>query len=79
MKDNLTQILQQVDIEDRWTRDEHAEMALLVLVHDMPTEERFKFLAELDIPQAEYEYLTQKYSRPLNKLPKKEALNHERF
>jgi len=59
--------------EDRWTRDEHAEMSLLVLVHEMSTEDRNKLLLDLDISQAEYEYLTEKYSRPLKRLPKKET------
>lgn len=71
MKDNLTQITQTVDQdgpESRWTRDEHAEMALLVLVHDMAQVEREDLLQQLDIPPKEYEYLTEKYSRPLARL-----------
>ena len=53
---------------DRWTKDEHAEMALLVLTHKMPTDQRAEFLAELGITPKEYEYLTEKYSRPLARL-----------
>ncbi len=68
MKSNLTQILQPSTPEDRWTKDEHAEMALLVLVHTMSTSQQTEFLVELGITPKEYEYLTEKYSRPLAKL-----------
>lgn len=68
MKDNLTQIIQSTDPDTRWTKDEHAEMSLLVLVHDMSQADREDLLQQLDIPPKEYEYLTEKYSRPLTRL-----------
>jgi hypothetical protein len=70
MNQQIQEALRTTDPEERWTADEHAEMALLVITNNMPTEEREKFLADLDVSPAEYEYLTEKFSRPLSKLTK---------
>lgn len=64
----MTTLLKTASPNDRWTPDEHAEMALLVLVHNMTPEDRETFLFRLGIHPKEYEYLTEKYSRPLAKL-----------